>query len=180
MKVISVTKPSIGLSELFNDTSRITRNVNIIIAKSGRKALSKANLHTAFFDAMISVVEAFDAYIEYKTVCEQTKQLELELKSIKKYFYTQKKIFSELLETEKKEIELSQQKIISDISVRREQQQILLKINEEATKHLNFLKQKILEEKKTYIYDDRIRNLETKYLEALKEKIKLTYQLLGG
>lgn len=182
MKTISIRKSAQWAMDNQDSIRRVARNVKVIysVTRYGSRALTKINPVTVYFDAILSVFEAATAYANYRRAVEQTKQLALELETCQKEFENLKAQYEELLETERVKIERHIKKIKAEIDVQRERQSAFKMVYEQTGKHLEMIKRLIIEQRKNYMYDDDIRDLEKKYVEAIHVRMEIAIQIIGG
>ncbi len=182
MKTISIKKSAMWAMENRDSIMRVARNVKVIysVARLGSRVVTKINLATVYFDAVISVFDAVDKYFDYKRAVEKTKQLQLELSAYKREFENLKAQYEEMLQTEAYMIDMHQKEMDERIKVQREDQKVLKMIYEQTGIHLEMIKTLILDARKNYMYDDEMRSLEKKYHEAIHARMEITLQIIGG
>lgn len=163
-------------------TERTIRSIRVVysIIRYGSKAASKVNPLTLAIDAIISVLDAFRSYIAYRKAREVTKQLEYELKAAEETFIAKKAEFEELFQTEKLKIDLHIEEIRQKILKDEEKMKLLQKIYDESGEHLKIISKILKEHKRTYLGDERLRELEQKYIEAVHARMTITITIIGG
>ncbi|HOV91205.1 MAG TPA: hypothetical protein PKW07_10915 [Syntrophorhabdaceae bacterium] len=182
MRTISIKKSVQWVMDNQDSIKRVGRNVRVIfnVTRYGSKALSKINPVTVYLDAVVSVSEAITAYFNYRKAVERTKQLALELEACMTEFLNLKAEYEERLKTEKTKLDIHTQMIKAEIDIRMENHDVLKHIYEQSGRYLEFIQRIIAEQKRNYMYEDELRNLEKKYVEAIHARIEITMRILGG
>jgi hypothetical protein len=152
---------------------RIGRNAKIIykVAKFGRKGL-KANPATVYVDAVISVGEAVVAFYQYQQAKEITKQLKVELKTLRHQISNKQKEFEAIentlnidltskVELNKKELDNIKEKWTTHYKP----------IYEYSKKYLFRIKKKLEIIRKEYPDSEQLQQLEIKFKEAIESHI---------
>lgn len=165
-----------------NTAQRIGRNAKIIynISKYGRKGL-KVNPATVYLDAVISVGEAVVAFYQYQQAKEITKQLNIELDTLKHQYSNKQKEFKEIesrlridlnlkVELNKKELEQIRKKWTTTFKA----------VYDYSQKYLYSVKNRLVNIRNEYPNSERIQSLELKYKEAIESHISASLFIIGG
>ncbi len=164
------------------EVSRISRNAKIIyqFGKYGAKGVTKINPALVFVDAVVSLGELFVAYANYKKIKEQNKQLEIEIKTLKKEFQNFKRGLE--LEDEKFRYELEQNEQYIEKVLRNNAQQyeILNRSYKYAKNYFLEIKDEFLKYKKEFPFSRETQELEKKYYEVLTLYTQTSLEVIGG
>jgi uncharacterized UPF0160 family protein len=162
--------------------NRVSRNSKIIyqFTKYGLKGLSKVNPTLVFIDAAISLGELLASYSNYRKVKEQNKQLEIEIRTLRKEFNNFKKSLE--LKEEKFKYELKQNSdfIEQKLKNNRQNNEVLQKVYRGSKQYFLKMKVEVIKYKKEFPYSKEIKEIEKKYYEVLDFYINITLEVIGG
>jgi len=162
--------------------NRVSRNSKIIyqFTKYGSKGLSKVNPTLVFIDAAISLGELLVSYSNYREVKEQNKQLEIEIRTLRKEFNNFKKSLE--LKEEKFKYELKQNSdfIEQKLKNNRQNNEVLQKVYRGSKQYFLKMKVEVIKYKKEFPYSKEIKEIEKKYYEVLDFYINITLEVIGG
>lgn len=179
MKAVNLSKVFSSFSYNFNKANRIVRNVRVVYyaGRYGKSVLTKINPALVCVDAVFSVLELVSSYYKYKTAKEKTIQLQMQLQTYKQELENLKLQYDEMLKTEQVELTQRQRVIDEKIELSKAQQKQLKHIYDQTGKHLEFIKDLIIQRKKDSLYDDEMMLLEQKYISAIHARLDLALLL---
>ncbi len=180
MRTVDIRKVISYGFENYQSVGRIARNVHIIYTglRLGSKGLASVNPTTVYVDVVFSVLEAINEYYQYRKAKEITKQLEIELYVKLEELKYLKAAYEEKLKTQKLQYETCLTQLEEEIQKEKDKMDLLKKLYQESEKHLEWAKNILIEIRRTYVYDDKIREIEKIYVEALRKRIELTYSII--
>lgn len=155
---------------------RIGRNARIIynVSKFGRKGL-KVNPATVYFDAVISVGEALVSFYQYQQAKEITKQLQIELDTLKHEILNKQKEFEAIENTFNielnAEVELNKKKLEN---IKEKWTNHYKPIYEHSKKYLFRIKNKLDIIRNEYPDSEQLQQIEIKYKEAIEAYLNAT------
>lgn len=160
---------------------RIGRNAKIIynVAKFGRKGL-KVNPATVYFDAVISVGEAVVAFYQYQQAKEITKQLQIELKTLRHQISNKQLEFEAMEKT--LNIDLTSKVKLNKIeldNIKEKWTTHYKPIYEYSKKYLFTIKKKLEIIRKEYPDSEQLQQLEIKFKEAISSHISASLFIIG-
>jgi len=162
--------------------NRVSRNSKIIyqFTKYGSKGLSKVNPTLVFIDAAVSLGELFVSYSNYTEVKEQNKQLEIEIRTLRKEFNNFKKSLN--LKEEKFQYELKQNSdlIEQKLKNKRQDNDILQKAYIYSKQYFLKMKIEVTNYKKKFPCSKETKEIENKYYEVLDLYVNTTLEVIGG
>jgi predicted RNase H-like nuclease (RuvC/YqgF family) len=162
--------------------SRVYRNSKIIyqVGKYGTKAISKINPILVFIDAAVSLGELFVSYSNYRQVKEQNKQLEIEIRTLKKELNKFQKSLE--LKEEKFEYELKQHTDLIEKKIKnnRKNAESLDKVYKYSKQYFFKMKVEVMRYKKEFPYSKETKEIEKKYYEVLSLYVNTTLEVIGG
>ncbi len=182
MKTIDLRKSFVWAVENRDSLFRTVKNVHVgyKILRLGSTATLPVHPVMIYCEALISLFEAVNAYFGYRRAAEKTKQLSMQLETLRVEIENLRAQSAEMIETEKQRLDNHAKVIVAQIGLQRKKEGSLMQIYEHTGKHLGMIKSLILEQRANHMYSDEIKDLEIKYLQAIRARINITLQITGG
>jgi len=161
---------------------RIGRNAKIIytVGKYGTKGLKNINPALVFIDAAISLGELVISYSNYKKSLEITKQLEIELNTLR-HSYKNLLISLQLDENKYKEnLKNNVEKIAKELLSNRVEYEKLVLIYQHSYRFTINFKNRINELRSSNMYDKEMQKIEEMYFETISKYTECTLEIIGG
>lgn len=179
MKTVDISKALNTGFRAYKDARKVATNIKILYlgARFGSKGIAHINPAAVCVDAVFSLLDALESYLNYRKAKEITAQLEIELKTMKEELKYLKKTLEESLKTKKLEYEEYLAQVEEKIKEQKEEREVLYSIYKKTGEHLEMIKNLLIEHKRNYLSDEKLRDLENKYLETLQKRLELAYIL---
>lgn len=167
------TLPIVSFGGYSQSASFSVNPASLLYSAGTRKVALYAELIDSFADAVKS-------YLSYKRAVEETKQLEHQLEFLENMVSIKRRELEEALRLEEFKIQSHINHLEEKIKLNDEKMNSLKELYQNYDRYLNFVSELLKKHKRLYPYDEKLRDLEAKFIDAVHAKISISMLITGG